>query len=175
MSGTVRRFIDLSDFYELDTAYTSVNGIWLNPMEFASVHDGTTLGLQTISLQGVELPEIVYADLDLIGSVGSYTVDPTTNSIIIIVDKAIIDSEEKAKNYIQGMLVVYEYKILEYFSTDALYTLETTSSSGNTISSSLASSMGTLVSKMYTLDSNLNLNDNNGYYVHTLRRAIQVA
>ena len=175
MTGIIKKFIDVVDFYQLNTSYVNVRGIWLNPMEFMATHDGTTLGLQTISLQGVDLEEVVFANLDLIASFGKYTVDPTTNSIILIVDPAVITSEALAKDYIQGLLLNYNISTIEYYSTDALYTLETYTANGTLVNSTSASSMGTLVSKMYVLDADLDLNSETSYYSHTLRRALQVA
>ena len=84
MTAYNRVFLDTDNFYELRETYTNVNGVWLNPLEFAVVHNGTSLGLQSISLSGVVLEEVIFADLDLLTSVGKYTVDPTTNSIILI-------------------------------------------------------------------------------------------
>lgn len=175
MTAYNRLFLDNSNFYQLNESYSNVNGIWLNPLEFAVVHNGTTLGLQTISLSGVEMEEVEFADLDLLTSVGKYTVDPTTNSLIFIVAKVSVDTDEKAKKYIQGLLVKYEMKSLEYFSTDALYTMETYSADGTFIGSSLASSTSVLVSKMLTLDTYQNVNGEGGYYYHVLRRALQVS
>ncbi len=175
MTAYNRVFLDNDNFYQLNESYTNVNGIWLSPMEFAVIHNGTTLGLQTISLSGVVLEEVAFASLDLLISVGKYTVDPTTNSIILIVAKADVDTDEKAINYIQGMLVRYEMKSLEFFSTDALYTMETYSADGTFIGSSLASSTSVLVSKMLTLDTYQNVNSEGGYYYHKLRRALQVS
>lgn len=175
MTAYNRIFLDVSDFYQLDESYNNVNGIWINPMEFSVVHNGTTLGLQTISLSGVVIEEIAFADLDLFVSIGKYTVDPITNSIIFIVDKSSVDTNEKATNYIQGMLLKYEMKSLEFFSTDALYTMETYSADGTFIGSSLASSTNVLVSKMLTLDTYQNVNSESGYYYHKLRRALQVS
>jgi hypothetical protein len=175
MTSYNRLFLDIENFYQLDDSYTNVNGIWLNPLEYAVVHNGTTLGLQTLSLSGVEYEEVAFADLDLLTNVGKYTVDPTTNSIILIVLKATIDTVEKAKNSILGILAVYQMKSLEYFSTDALYTMETYSADGTFIGSSLASSTSVLVSKMLTLDTYQNVNSEGGYYYHKLRRALQVS
>ena len=175
MTAYNRIFLDIDNFYNLNDTYTNVNGIWLLPMEFAVIHNGTTLGFQTVSLSGVVLEEVEFADLDLLTSIGKYTVDPTTNSMILIVAKADIDSNEKAMNYIQGMLLRYEMKSLEFFSTDALYTMETYSADGTFIGSSLASSTSVLVSKMLTLDTYQNVNSEGGYYYHKLRRALQVS
>lgn len=175
MAGYNRLFLDTDNFYQLNESYTNVNGIWLNPLEYAVVHNGTTLGLQTISLQGVVMEEVAFASLDLLTSIGKYTVDPTTNSIIIIVDKTPIDTDAEAIAHITGMLVRYEMKSLEYFSTDALYTMETYSADGTFIGSSLASSTSVLVSKMLTLDTYQNVNSESGFYYHKLRRALQVS
>jgi len=170
-----RLFLDVDNFYQLNTSYTNVNGIWLYPLEFMDIHDGTTLGLQTLSLQGVEIEEVEFADLDLLTSIGKYTVDPTTNSVIIIVDKTPIDTNGEAISHILGMLIRYEMKSLEFFSTDALYTMETYSADGTFIGSALASSTSVLVSKMLTLDTYQNVNSEGGYYYHKLRRALQVS
>lgn len=175
MTAYNRIFLDTDNFYQLNESYSNVNGIWINPLEFAVTHNGTTLGLQNISLSGVVVEEIAFADLDLFVSIGKYTVDPTTNSIIFIVDKSLVDTNEKAINYIQGMLLKYEMKSLEFFSTDALYTMETYSADGTFIGSSLASSTNVLVSKMLTLDTYQNVNSESGYYYHKLRRALQVS
>jgi hypothetical protein len=49
-----------------------------------ALHDGTELGLQTITLQGVEIEEVVWADVDEVASGGKYTVDPVSNSIWLL-------------------------------------------------------------------------------------------
>lgn len=174
MAGKNRIFLDNEYFYKLDKSYTNVNGIWLYPIEFMAVHNGTELGLQEISLQGVVYEEIIFSDLDLFTSIGKYTVDPITNSIIIIVDKTPIDSDVEATNYIRGLLLNYEMKSLEYFSTDSLYTMETYASDGTFIGSTQASSTSVLMSKMFVLDSSQDVNSSTGYYYHNLRRALQV-
>lgn len=174
MAGYNRIFVDVDDFYELRTSYSTVNGIWLNPMEYMAIHDGTDLGLQTISLQGVELTEVAFASLDLIGSVGKYTVDPTTNSIILIVAKGDVSTNELAIDYIVGHLLKYQTKTLEYYSTDALYTMDTYAADGTFIGSTQASSTSVLVSKMLVLDGSQNVNSTAGWYYHNLRRALQV-
>lgn len=175
MSGYKRLFLDIDNFYQLNTTYTNMNGIWLYPLEYMVIHNGTSLGLQELSLQGVEIEEVAFADLDLLTSVGKYAVDPTTNSIILIVAKATIDSDAKAIANITGMLIRYQMKSLEFFSTDALYTMETFSADGTFIGSALASSTSVLVSKMLTLDTYQNVNSDGGYYYHKLRRALQVS
>ena len=174
MAGTNKFFLDSSYFFKLETSYTNVNGIWLNPMEFAVVHSGTELGLQEISIQGTKFTEVVFADLDILLNVGKYTVDPTTNSIIIIVDKVSVSTEELAKNLITGLLIDYQMKTLEYFSTDALYTMETYSADGTFIGSSQASSTSVLTSKMLLLDTYQDINSSNGFQYHKFRRALQV-
>ena len=62
MTAYNRIFLDNDNFYNLNDTYTNVNGIWLLPMEFAVIHNGTTLGFQTVSLSGVVLEEAEFAD-----------------------------------------------------------------------------------------------------------------
>ena len=175
MAGYNRLFLDTDNFYQIVTSHTNVNAIWLLPLEYMAIHNGTTLGLQTLSLQGVQMGEVTFANLDLLTSVGKYTVDPTTNSVIIIVDKTAIDTSDEAIAHITGMLIRYEMKTLEFFSTDALYTMETYAADGTFIGSSLASSTSVLMSKMLTLDTYQNINSDGGFYQHKLRRALQVS
>ncbi len=174
MSGKTKIFLDDQFFYKFETSYTNVNGIWLYPMEYMKIHSGTELGLQELSIQGTEKTEVVFANLDLLASIGAYTVDPTSNSIIFIVDKTIVDTEQEAIDYIRGFLLTYEMKSLEYFSTDALYTMDSYCSDGTFIGSTLASSTSVLVSKMMTLDASQNVNSSVGYQYHILKRALQV-
>jgi hypothetical protein len=139
-----------------------------------AIHSGIALGLQHLSLQGIELEEVIFADLDLLTSIGKYTVDPTTNSIIIIVDKTPIDTDAEAIAEITGLLLNYQMKTLEYFSTDSLYTMETYSANGTFLGSTQASSTSVLVSKILTMDASQNVNSEIGYQEHILRRALQV-
>lgn len=175
MAGYNRIFLDTDNFFGLVTSYTNVNGIWLNPMEFAVVHSGTELGLQVLSLQGVALTEVAFSGLDLLANVGKYTVDPTTNSIILIVDKGTISTNALATSHILGMLLYYKMKSLEYFSTDALYTMDSYTASGVFLGSTSASSTSVLLSKMLVLDTEQNLNNEVGFYYHKFRRALQVS
>jgi len=176
MAGKRKLFVDEGMFYSLDTSYTNVNGIWLNPMEFMVIHDGTTLGLQTLSLQNLESEEFAFAFLDLLTSIDGYTIDPTTNSIIFIVDKGVIDTEAKAKDYITGFLLNYQMETIEYYSnTDALYTMESYTASGVFLGNTQASSTSVLVSKMLNFDSAQSVNSESGYYYHTFRRALIAA
>ena len=176
MTAIVKKFLDFEDFYELNTSYTLVDAVWLNPLEFMASHStGLIVGLETITLQGVAYVEVDFADLDNAGSVGKYTVDPTTNSVIFIVTKGSLTTNQEAKDMLQGILIQYETVVMEYFSSDALYTLESYSSDGTLLGQTDASSMGTLVSKIYVLDANLNVNNPTGYYIHKLRRALQSA
>jgi hypothetical protein len=172
MAGNKRIFLDAENFYKLEESYVNIDGIWLYPMEFMAIHNGTDLGLQEISLQGVVLEEVAFADLDLLANVGKYTVDPTTNSIILIVSKTplveIVPSE-----YITGMLLNYELKTLEYFSTDSLYTMETYSADDTFLGSTQASSTSVLTSKMLVMDASQDVNSSIGYQYHILRRALQ--
>jgi hypothetical protein len=172
MAGYKRLFLEERYYYNLEDSYVNVDGIWLYPMEFMSVHNGTDLGLQTLSLQGTEVEEVVFADLDLSTSIGKYTVDPTTNSIILIVAKspAVIPTD-----YITGMLLTYQMKTLEYFSTDSLYTMETYSADGTFLGSTQASSTSVLTSKMLLVDTSQAINSAIGYQYHILRRALQVS
>jgi hypothetical protein len=176
MTPTKKVFVDgTNDYFDLVDTYVNVNGVWLKPYEYMLTHDGVELGLQTLSLQGVEIEEVAFADLDLADSIGKYTVDPNTNSVILIVDKNEIGSEVTAIRYITGFLLEYGMINLEYYSTDSLYTMQTFSADGTFIGSTDASSTGLLVSKMNVLDSNQNINSNSGYYYHIIRRALQAA
>ena len=172
MAGYKKVFIDRDNFYKLEDSYADVAGIWLNPMEFMAVHDGEVLGLQTLSLQGVALVEVAFEDLDDTESIGKYTVDPTTNSIIFIVDDSMTD-EADAKDEIEGYLLTYKMETLEYYSnTDALYTMDTFAADGTVLGSTQASSTSVLVSKMLVFDSAQDVNNEVGYYYHKFRRAL---
>lgn len=171
MTGQRKRFIDTDDFYSF-TIGVSLNSITLNPMEFMASHASSTLGLQTLSLQGVAKTEVVFASFDVIGNINKYCVSPTTNSIILGVDPAVITTQALAINYIQGLLLIYDMIDLEYASTQPLYTLETRLSDGTFIGSSLQSSFDVLETKINALDENQNINIG-GYYIHNLVRSIQ--
>jgi hypothetical protein len=175
MSGYNKLFLDENAFYSLEDSYTSVNGIWLYPMEYMATHNGTTLGLQELSIQGVVMEEVTFANLDVVGSVGKYTIDPITNSVILIVAKATIDTDAKAIAEITGFLLTYQMKTLEYFSTDSLYTMESYAADGTFLGSTLASSTSVLISKMMVMDASQDVNSDIGYQSHTFRRALQVA
>ena len=175
MTAKIKKFIDKNDFYSLVSTYTNVNGVWLNPFDYMKTHNGTTLGLQELSIQGTFYTELAFASLDETGSIGKYTVDPTTNSIILIVDKSVINTDEKAQNLIQGVLLVYEADNMEYYSTDTLYTMDTYAADGTFIGSTDASSTSVLISRMNALDYDLNINSTAGYYSHTYRRALRTS
>jgi hypothetical protein len=173
MTSYKRKFIDDGDFYQLDTSPTNVDSIILLPQEFMAVHSGTVLGLQTITLQGVERAEVVWANLDQSGSVGKYTVNPTTNAIYILVTPGTVTTNEGAKEYIEGMLLTYQMATLEAVSDDALYIMRTETVSGELIGETLMTSTGVLLSKMLNYDSSQDVNSENGYFVHSYRRALQ--
>ena len=173
MTGTKRVFLDFTDYYSLVTTGTNCDQVVLYPKEYMAVHNGTSLGLQKLSIQGTEMVEVVYSAIDALGSVGKYTVDPVTNSVILLVAKGSL-TETTAKKQITGMLLEYNLSTLAYYSSDALYTMETYSASGELVSSTSASSMTILNNKMVALDTNLNPNSSLGYYEHRLRRALTV-
>lgn len=170
MAGIRKVFIDESDFYSL-TVGVNASQIALNVFPYMAVHDGTISGTQHVFLQGVELVEVAYADIDVLANVGKYAVS-ATNSIIFIVDSATVDTEAKAKNYISGLLLKYQMVNLEYSGTSAVYTMETRSSDGTLIGTTLASSLTDLSTKMIALDDDQNVNGAMGYYSHVLTRSL---
>jgi hypothetical protein len=171
MTAIQKKFIDVSDFYSFAIG-THVNTITLKPQPYMSVHNGTTLGLQILSLQGVPLTEVVFSGFDATINVGRYTIDPTTNSILYGGDPAIITSQALALNYIQGLLLNFQMVSLSYFGSSELYTLSTTYSNGVNVGSTLATDFITLQNKISAYDQDIDLNQN-GFYIHSIQRAIQ--
>jgi len=173
MTAIQKKFIDINDFYSF-TIGMHVNTITLKPQPYMSVHNGTTLGLQTLSLQGVPLTEVVFSGFDATINVGRYTIDPTTNSILYGGDPAIITSQALALNYIQGLLLQYQMISLSYFGSTELYTMSTSYSNGVFVGSTLATDFLTLQQKISAYDNDINPNDV-GVYQHTIQRAIQAS
>ena len=172
--GIKKIFLDKENFFELSTSETSVHVIETKTFPYMATHTGVISNLQTVSLQGVKLVEIAVADVDNASNIGKYAVT-TTNSILFVVDDSIIDTDEKAKNYLMGILCEYEMIDLEYSSTDSLYTMETRMADGTFVGSTSASSLSVLTNKMVCLDTNQDINADAGYYVHTLIRSITPA
>lgn len=171
MTGNRKVFIDTVDFYSF-TEGDDINIIVLNPMLYAKSHDGTTLGLQVLSLQGSEQEEVVFASFDATANEGKYTVDPDTNSLWLGVDASVITTQALALDYIQGFLLVYQMIDLQYASSESLYTMKSYLSDGTFVSNTLQSTFDVLEAKMDALDQNQNINTG-GYNQHVLIRSIE--
>jgi len=170
MAGYKRVFINSEDFYSF-TVGVNANTIRINPMPYMAVHTGSISGLQHLYLQGNELTEIAVADVDILLNVGKYAVD-TSNSVCFVVDKITVDTEEKAKKYIEGFLLVYQMVSLQYSGDINIYTMYTYATDGTFIGGTNASSLTDLEYKMSILDKMQNINGITGYYYHILNRAI---
>ena len=173
MTAIQKKFIDISDFYSFAIG-THVNTITLKPQAYMVVHNGTTLGLQTLSLQGVPLTEVVFSGFDATLNVGKYTIDPTTNSVLYGGDPAIITSQALALNYIQGFLLTYQMIGLSYVGSTELYKMSTYYSNGTFVGSTNPTTFDVLSAKISAYDNDVNPNDI-GFYVHEISRALQAS
>jgi hypothetical protein len=172
MTGFRRVFIDgEKDFYSF-SAGTNVALIVLNAFDYMETHAGTVSGLQTISIQGVDMEEVAFASIDTAGYAGKYAVSGVTNCITIAADKTTITSAALAKNYITGMLMVYQMYDMEYVSTDPTYTMESYAADGTLLGTTRNTSVTSLTAKMEALDEELNVNDPPGYYSHVYTRGM---
>ena len=175
MTAIKKIFLDETYFYSLDVSPTDVNAIRVLPLSFMVAHDGTTLGLQTIALQGVEMAEVIFADMDLTASIDSYTVEPTTNQIMFIVDKTIIDTEAKAIDFLIGLLVKYQMVSIEYLTSTPTYAMTTLAADGTFVGETAGISTDNLVQKILCLDNGQNINAKPGYYYHVVQRTIKAS
>lgn len=173
MAAIRKLFLDDENFSSLVTSGTNTNLIYLYALPYMKAHTGSISNLQDISLSGVELVEAAEADLDNLSAVGKYAVTASTNQVVFIVAKATIDTETKAKNYIRGMLINYQMKTLSYTSSSPeLFIMETRNSDGTLIGETIPTQLTSLSSKISCLDSDVDLNANSGYLVHTIVRGI---
>lgn len=167
-------FLDENYFYELDTAGAETNLIVTSAMDFIHPQTGAVIG-NTIkaSLQGVEYQQVAHADVDDALNIGRFATY-TDGRLYFIVDKTAVDTNEKAINYLRGILVRYELRTLEYNQTlPNLYTIETRTSDGIVVSNTVPTDLSDLVSRIETLDATLNVNTV-GYYIHSIIRSLTV-
>ncbi len=170
MTGQKRKFIDTDDFYSF-TVGTFLNSITLNPMEFMASHISSTLGLQTLSLQGSTKTEVVFASFDATPNIGKYCISPTTNSIIIGTDPAIITTQALALDYIVGFLLVYNLIPLSYYGDTELFTMTTKYGTGTLVGMTNPTTFSVIENKISAYDDDINVNTIS-YYEHTVRRAL---
>jgi hypothetical protein len=176
MGGTKRMFLDYENFGSLDTTPVNVNLVKILPLTYHVSHDGTTLGLQELSLRGVAFEEVIFASIDLPENIGKYAVDPITNSIWLIADKLVVGDIDTARNYIVGLLISYQMVNLAYLTDAETYSVVTISANGTQIGATGDSlNLSAVVSKISCLDSNLNLNGTQGYYTHIVTRSMKLS
>lgn len=174
MTGTRKIFLDESYFSSMDTAPTSVNVIIINPLLYDVSHDGTVQGYETISLQGVNKTEVAYTSRDSAPNIGKYCFNPADNTLCLLVDPAVVTTDALAKSYITGILIDYEMIDLEFYSTEPQYILNTKYSSGADVGSTTPVTFDIIQARIEALDNGIDVNVN-GYYIHTLTRALTAA
>jgi hypothetical protein len=171
MTGLRKVFIDETDFYSY-TAGSNVALVVLNAFDYMATHTGLTVqGLETVSLQGVPLTEVIFSAIDT--SAGKYAINGTTNCITLALDKTAITSAALAKAYITGLLIVYQMYDQEYVSTDPTYTMTSYAADGTILGTTRNTSVVSLTAKMEALDEELNVNDPPGYYMHVYTRGMK--
>ena len=174
MTAIRKIFLDVEHFSAFSTTPTNVNTITLLPFSYMATHDGTTLGLQDLSLQGEKKTEVTYATLDTTGNAGKYTVNPTNNTLILLVDKLTVDTEEKAIKYIIGFLLEYQMVNVAYSGTDN-YVLKTYAANGTFVGEATGVKMSDINTKVQNYDTNINVNSTPGYYEHVISRVLVAA
>lgn len=168
-------FLRPEDFLNFNMdLYTNINLIKINPLLFMAQHDNNINNLEQISIQGLNIPEIAYISdqlLDNPSNVGKYFC-LNDNCITFIVAKDKINSIQDAKNYIFGIYVLYQMKVLQYNSNEPVYVMTTKTSDGKEININTGSTLPILMNKINVLDENLDINTI-GYFEHKIRRLIQ--
>lgn len=171
MTAQKKLFLDFDNFSSRIVG-DDLTAIVLNPLPYAKIHDGTVQNFEAITLQNIVIPQVVFTGYDNVSNIGSYCVDPSTNSIMLLVDSSAINSDQLAKNFIQGILVVFDMVNLEYFGSTELYKLSTSYSNGVFVGSTNPTIFSVLEDKISAYSSDININDI-GWYEFTITRAIQ--
>ena len=171
MTAQKKLFLDFDNFSSRIVG-SALTAIVLDPLPYAKVHDGTVQNFETVSLQNVNIPQVAFSSYDNISNVGTYCVNPATNSIYLLVSSSAITSDQLAKNYIQGILVIFDMVNLEYFGSTELYKLSTSYSNGVFVGSTNPTTFSVLEDKISAYSSDININDI-GWYEFTITRAIQ--
>ena len=166
-------FLDETYFQSFVTSGVNTNVIVTTALPYVFTPTGGIDNKVNVSLQGVEMDEVAIADIDVLLNVGKFAV-ATNSTINFIVDKILVDTEEKAKNYLKGLLVDYILRTLAYNETSPnLYTVQTTTPNGTIVGNTNASSLDDLVNRIECLDANLNINTV-GYYTHTVVHSLTI-
>jgi hypothetical protein len=173
MTAFKKLFLDDTYFQSLVTTGVNTNVIVTSSLPYVSVPTGTIDGKVDMSLQGVAMEEVAYADIDILLNIGKFAMN-TNSTANFIVDKTLVDTEEKAKNYLKGILAYYEMKTLAYNETTPnLYTIQTSLPNGTIVGNTNATDLSDLVARIETLDANLNINTV-GYYTHSIIHSLTV-
>ncbi len=170
MTAQKKLFLDFDNFSSRIVG-DDLTAIVLDPLPYAKIHDGSIQGFEVLSLQNVEIPQVVFTAYDDISNIGSYCVDPSTNSILILVDSDTITTDQLAKNFIQGILTIYDMISLEYFGSTELYQLSTSYSNGVFVGSTNPTTFSVLENKISAYSSDINVNDI-GYYEFKITRVL---
>lgn len=173
MTALKKIFLDDTYFQSFVTTGVNTNVIVTSALPYVAVPTGTIDNQVNISLQGVEMTEVAYADIDILANVGKFAMN-TNSTVNLIVDKTLVDTEAKAKDYLKGLMVIYELRTLAYNETTPnLYTIQTTLPSGVVVGNTVATNLEGLVARIETLDDNLNINTV-GYYIHTIIHSLTI-
>jgi len=173
MTAQRQIFLTASDFSSRIVG-DDLTAISLDPLLYAELHDGTVQGRELITLQAVSIPEVAFTGYDDAMNIGSYTVDPDTNSIYILVDSDDIDTDTLAKNWITGIQVLYDMISLEYFGSTELYQLSTSYSNGVFVGSTNPTTFDVIEEKISAYSEGINVNDI-GWYEFKVTRVLQAA
>ncbi len=175
MTGIRKIFLDETYFSSLDTAPVNVNVIICNPLLYDFVHSGAIQNKETISLQGVNKTEYTYAGKDSsAGNIGGYCFNPADNTLCLLVDPAIVTSNDLARNYLKGVLVEYQMIDLEYFGSSELFSMTTTYSNGVNVGSTNPTTFDVLEAKISAYDNDIDVNTI-GFYEHKIIRSLQAS
>lgn len=170
MSAYRRIFIDRDNFSSFLTSPTNVNVIILKNLLFMKSHTGGTLGLQTLSLGGVDYPEVSYSTYDTLGNENKHTVNPTTNELMILVAKT-VDTEEKARELAIGFLLVYQMANIAYSGTDN-YQMKVFTADGFFVGETTGKTLSDLSEKILVYDSGIEINSAPGFYTYQINKNI---
>jgi hypothetical protein len=129
------------------------------------------------SFRGIELEQVSIADLDVAENVNKFAYETLTgtnrNIIKLAVDALEIDTSNKARKHIVGLLVDYILEDLVYANNaqNPLYTFRALLSDGTLVSLSEACTMDTVRRKMDALDRDAAIN-RIGFYKYEITRAV---
>ena len=160
-------FLKPNDIFSLSKMET-LNVITIKPLEFMSTSIGTSLAGIQILLQGKPFEMVPFASIDTAENIGKFTVD-TNNKILLFVDNTQIQTEQQARDYVWGLVVIYEMKELKVADNIPTYVCESFDSNGYQVSETLASPLPEVMNKIKCLDNILDINET-GYYYHILTR-----